>query len=73
LLSLNSGYVLRAAASLPKQAGKKPWLIRQNYILDTLTMKLGRMEDGILKFGSAVSASRAAVPEEIASVSAGDD
>lgn len=73
LLSLNSGYVLRAAASLPKQAGKKPWLIRQNYILDTLTMKLGRMEDGILKFGSAVPASRAAVPEEIASLSAGDD
>jgi len=51
LLDLTSGYVRRAAAELPKQAGKRPWLIRQNYILDLLTMKLSRMEDGILSFG----------------------
>ena len=50
LLNLNSGYVLRAAADLPKQAGKKPWFIRQNYLLDMLTMKLSKLEDGILKF-----------------------
>ena len=72
LLNLNSGYVLRAAANLPKQGGKKPWLIRQNYILDMMTMKLTRLEDGILKFAAAESGSHAHVPEEIASVSAGD-
>lgn len=50
LLDLTSGYVTRAAAHLPKQATKKPWLIRQNYILDLLTMKLSRIEDDVLKF-----------------------
>lgn len=55
LLNLNSGYVQRAAAELPKQGGKKPWVIRQNYILDMLMMKLSRMEDGILTFERAVT------------------
>jgi monooxygenase len=65
LLSLTSGYVLRAAARLPKQAGKKPWLIRQNYILDMLTMKWSRLEDGILKFGAPVPATRAYKAEQL--------
>ncbi len=50
LLNLNSGYVRRAAADLPKQAATAPWLIRQNYIRDSFTMKLSRLEDGILEF-----------------------
>ena len=50
LLDLTSGYVLRAAAELPKQSSKKPWFIRQNYILDMLTMKVGRINDGVLRF-----------------------
>ena len=54
LLDLNSGYVRRAEATLPKQGGKKPWLIRQNYILDMLTMKFGRIEDGTLIFNRMV-------------------
>ena len=52
LLDLTSGYVTRAAARLPKQGAKKPWVIRQNYILDMLMMKLGRMEDGVLRWES---------------------
>ena len=58
LLDLTSGYVARAAANLPKQAAKKPWLVRQNYILDLLGMKLSRLEDGILRFGPAPSMTR---------------
>jgi cation diffusion facilitator CzcD-associated flavoprotein CzcO len=65
LLGLTSGYVLRAAANLPKQASKKPWIIRQNYILDMLTMRLGRIEDGILKFGAPLPATRALVGKEV--------
>jgi len=72
LLSLTSGYVLRAAENLPKQAGAEPWLLRQNYILDMLTMKLGRLRDGILKFGASVPAARAEMPEEILTSSAHD-
>ena len=63
LLSLNSGYVVRAAADLPKQAHRKPWVIRQNYILDMFTMKLSRMEDGILKFSASAAATRTDMPD----------
>lgn len=50
LLGLNSGYVTRATASLPKQSTKRPWLVRQNYFFDLFTMRLSRLEDGVLKF-----------------------
>jgi len=68
LLGLTSGYVQRAAADLPKSASKAPWLIRQNYIRDMLTMKLGRLEDGILCFSKAVPISREDIPEEVSAV-----
>jgi monooxygenase len=66
LLQLASGYVLRAAANLPKQATERPWLIRQNYILDLFTMKLSRLEDGILQFRATVPTPRPYKAEEIA-------
>jgi len=72
LLDLNSGYVVRASASLPKQSGRKPWLIKQNYILDMLTMKFGRMEDGILKFTSVIPIARSHAEEHVPVASAGD-
>jgi cation diffusion facilitator CzcD-associated flavoprotein CzcO len=50
LLDFNSGYVLRAIEELPKQAAQKPWFIRQNYLRDAFTMKLGRINDGVLHF-----------------------
>jgi monooxygenase len=53
LLDFNSGYVLRAIADLPKQASKKPWFIRQNYIRDAITMKLGKVDDGVLRFSTS--------------------
>jgi len=55
LLDFNSGYVLRAIADLPKQASQKPWFIRQNYIRDAITMKLGRVDDGVLQFAASTS------------------
>jgi monooxygenase len=65
LLQLTSGYVLRAAANLPKQATQKPWLIRQNYILDLFTMKLSRLEDGIIRFGAPVPSTRTQEAKQI--------
>jgi hypothetical protein len=73
LLDLTSGYVARAAANLPKQAGRKPWLIRQNYILDMPTMKLSRMEDGILHFGLQVTSTRNKTAEETLAASSAND
>jgi monooxygenase len=58
LLNLTSGYVQRAAADLPKSATKAPWLIRQNYIRDLVTMRLGRIEDGVLQFAKTTSVGR---------------
>lgn len=68
LLNLTSGYVQRATADLPKSATKAPWLIRQNYIRDWVTMRLSRLEDGILQFSKAVPISRADVREEVSAV-----
>nr|AYM54144.1 monooxygenase flavin-binding family protein [Chondromyces catenulatus] len=53
LLGLTSGYVQRAEANLPKQGSKAPWYLRQNYVLDRLTMQLGAVDDGTLLFGKA--------------------
>ena len=64
---------MRAAADLPKQAAQQPWLIKQNYILDMLTMKLGRMEDRILSFGRTLSVVRAEVTQETPAASLARD
>ena len=69
LLSLTSGYVLRAAANLPKQSAKQPWVIKQNYILDMLMMKLSRMEDGVLRFGKLPVTTRVELPREVTTAS----
>ena len=38
LLDLSSGYVQRALDKFPRQGDRSPWTIRQNYVLDVLTM-----------------------------------
>ena len=68
LLGLTSGYVMRSAADLPKSATQAPWLIRQNYIRDMITMKLSRLEDGVLQFSRAVAIKHAHHPEEVSAV-----
>jgi hypothetical protein len=34
---------------LPKQ-GSRPWKLYQNYLLDTLTYRLGKLDDGTIEF-----------------------
>lgn len=50
-LSFTSGYVQRALPMLPKQGHRKPWKLYQNYLLDLLTLRFGRVDDGVMKFG----------------------
>ena len=50
-LDLQSGYIQRAAGVLPRQGDQKPWRIYQNYILDLLSLRLGKLADGALRFG----------------------
>ena len=52
-LSFTSGYVRRALEQLPKQGDRKPWRLYQNYLLDLLTLRLGRIDDGVLRFAPA--------------------
>lgn len=51
-LNLTSGYFKRAGEILPKQGASSPWRVYQNYFLDTLLIRYGRIADGVLKFGA---------------------
>jgi monooxygenase len=50
LLGFTSGYVLRSIDELPKQSGKSPWKLRQNYLVDPLNLRLRSIDDGTLVF-----------------------
>jgi monooxygenase len=50
VLSFSSGYVQRALAELPSQGSRRPWKLYQNYLLDMLTFRLGRLDDGTMEF-----------------------
>ncbi|HEY2481407.1 MAG TPA: NAD(P)/FAD-dependent oxidoreductase [Caulobacteraceae bacterium] len=49
-LSFSSGYVQRAITRLPKQGAKIPWRVHQNYALDVMAFRFGRLEDGVMRF-----------------------
>ncbi len=48
----SSGYVQRAIASWPKQGRRTPWRVHQNYFCDALSLKWGRLDDGVLVFSN---------------------
>jgi cation diffusion facilitator CzcD-associated flavoprotein CzcO len=50
ILDLSSGYVARALDYLPKQGSKSPWRLRQNYFLDSATMRFSNLDQSI-RFG----------------------
>lgn len=50
LLDFTSGYVQRAAGVLPKQGPRTPWRVHQNYLLDYAAFRLGRPDDGVMRF-----------------------
>jgi monooxygenase len=49
-LDFSSGYVQRALDALPKQGNVRPWKLHQNYALDMVTLRYGRIEDGAMAF-----------------------
>ena len=53
MLDLTSGYVERAATLLPRQGRRAPWRVRQNYALDLLAFRTGRLDDGVLRYARA--------------------
>ncbi|MGB6057375.1 MAG: FAD-containing monooxygenase EthA, partial [Microthrixaceae bacterium] len=53
LLGLTSGYVQRAAGQFPKQGGRFPWQVHQNYLRDYRAMKLRSVVDDSMQFSKA--------------------
>jgi monooxygenase len=51
-MDFSSGYVQRAIAQLPKQGSKAPWRLYQNYIKDLMTLRFGRVDDGVMEFSN---------------------
>lgn len=54
-LNFTSSYVQRAQHLLPKQGSRKPWQVYQNYVQDLLTIRFGRIDDGVMHFEPGVS------------------
>ncbi|MGG2395354.1 flavin-containing monooxygenase [Pseudomonas sp. SH1-B] len=52
-LDLQSGYIERASHLLPVQGDRVPWKLHQNYLLDLLQLRYGKLADDYLIFSSA--------------------
>jgi monooxygenase len=53
VLDFTSTYVQRVIHTLPKQGSKRPWRLYQDYFKDLITMRYGRLEDGVMEFRKA--------------------
>jgi hypothetical protein len=49
-LDFTSGYVQRSVAKMPKQGSKQPWRLYQNYALDVVSLRFGRIDDGVMQY-----------------------
>src|ERR1700734_3543342 len=49
-LDFSSGYVQRSVAKMPKQGSKRPWRLYQNYALDIVSLRFGKIDDGVMKY-----------------------
>ncbi|MBK7070767.1 MAG: NAD(P)/FAD-dependent oxidoreductase [Myxococcales bacterium] len=50
LLDLQSGYVQRAQALMPRQGDRTPWRMHQSYPRDLIALRHGKVDDGVLSF-----------------------
>jgi cation diffusion facilitator CzcD-associated flavoprotein CzcO len=49
-LDFTSGYIQRSIAKFPSQGARAPWRLYQNYALDMLSLRFGRLDDGAMRF-----------------------
>jgi cation diffusion facilitator CzcD-associated flavoprotein CzcO len=50
LLDFKSGYVQRSIHEFPRQGSFAPWRLYQNYALDLMMIRRGRVDDGVMEF-----------------------
>jgi monooxygenase len=56
MLDFSSGYVSRAAGSLPSQGPRPPWRVHQNYLKDLAALRFGPVADAAMHFSKAGAA-----------------
>lgn len=61
-LDFSSGYVQRSIDQFPHQGSKAPWKLYQNYALDLISLKFGKVEDGAMLFSNKASAKKVDAP-----------
>ncbi|HUJ85302.1 MAG TPA: NAD(P)/FAD-dependent oxidoreductase [Burkholderiales bacterium] len=49
-VDFSSGYIQRSLHLFPKQGSKPPWRLHQNYARDIMTLRFGRIDDGVMEF-----------------------
>lgn len=49
-VDFSSGYLQRDLHRFPKQGSHGPWKLRQNYLHDLVSLRYGRLDDGVLTF-----------------------
>jgi cation diffusion facilitator CzcD-associated flavoprotein CzcO len=64
LVTLTSGYVMRALDRLPKQGPKDPWQLRQNYAIDLRHLRHGPLTDSAMEFSAPSRDQRPTEPAE---------
>jgi monooxygenase len=57
-LDFSSGYVQRSMDKFPKQGMQAPWRLYQNYALDIVTLKMGKVNDGVMEFSNPIPTAR---------------
>jgi cation diffusion facilitator CzcD-associated flavoprotein CzcO len=55
-VDFSSGYIQRSLHLFPKQGSKAPWRLHQNYARDIMTLRFGRVDDGVMEFSSPPAA-----------------
>ncbi|WP_281649085.1 NAD(P)/FAD-dependent oxidoreductase [Parendozoicomonas sp. Alg238-R29] len=51
-VDMQSGYIQRAEGKIPHQGSKKPWKLYQNYVMDMISLRFGKVNDPSLEFSS---------------------
>lgn len=49
-LDFTSGYVRRSIDKLARQGARRPWRLHQNYVLDLISLRYSRLDDGVLVY-----------------------
>jgi monooxygenase len=68
LMDFSAGYVLRTIDQFPRSGSRAPWRLGGSYPHDAVTLRHGRINDGVMRFSRL---SRAQAPPETAEVTTG--